>query len=661
MEKLKLNDFFGYHFLSGLAYAPDGAHAAFVASVTDTDENKYQSDLYLLDSATGETRRLTHAGDARRFLWADARTLLFAAARDAKEKARTEKGEARTSFYALDIGGGEASLRFTIPMSVGKIRPLADGRYVMICEYDPALPNFDAMDAPAREAAYADIKKEKDYQVIDEIPFWHNGEGFTNRKRSRLYLYAPEGGALTAITDEITNVYDFTLSDDGRILFLGYAHVGKAGQTDFLKSYDLASGETQTLVEDGVYSIEYANLWDGEVVFFGSDGKKYGMGQYPALYALRGGEVVKLFEKDEGIGGNVGSDCRLGGGESVILRDGALYYTAARRQDTALVRVDKRGNEQVLIGSGGSVDAFDVYNGRILLIGMRGLRLQEIYALEGGSLSRLTDFNEAIFAEKTLSEPIPLEIESDGVAIEGFVIPPVDFDPTKRYPAILDIHGGPRTAYGGVFFHEMQLWANEGYFVIFCNPRGSEGRGDAFADIRGLYGTIDYDDLMRFTDAALGAHPAIDEKRLGVTGGSYGGYMTNWIIGHTNRFRAAASQRSIANWISKFNTTDIGYFFNADQIAATPWSNAEKLWWHSPVKYADKATTPTLFIHSDEDYRCWMAEGLQMFTALRYHGVETRLCLFHGENHELSRSGKPLHRERRLKEMTEWFDKYLKG
>ncbi len=140
-----------------------------------------------------------------------------------------------------------------------------------------------------------------------------------------------------------------------------------------------------------------------------------------------------------------------------------------------------------------------------------------------------------------------------------------------------------------------------------------------------------------------------------------GGFMTNWIIGHTKRFKAAASQRSISNWISKFATTDIGYFFVEDQQASTPWKDVEKLWFHSPpLKYADKVVTPTLFIHSEEDYRCWLAEGLQMFTSLKYHGVESKLVLFKGENHELSRSGKPKHRIRRLKEITQWFNRHLK-
>lgn len=263
---------------------------------------------------------------------------------------------------------------------------------------------------------------------------------------------------------------------------------------------------------------------------------------------------------------------------------------------------------------------------------------------------------------KTLSIPEKLTFKTDNeILIEGWVMKPVGFKQGETYPAILNIHGGPKTAYGEVFFHEMQYWANEGYVVFFCNPRGSDGRGNAFADIRGKYGTIDYEDIMNFTDLVLEKYHFIDRDRLGVTGGSYGGFMTNWIIGHTHRFKAAASQRSISNWISKFGTTDIGYYFVDDQIAATPWNNFEKLWEHSPMKYADNVVTPTLFIHSDEDFRCWLPEGIQMFTSLKYHGVESKLCIFKGENHELSRSGKPKNRIRRLEEITKWFDKYLKN
>lgn len=237
---------------------------------------------------------------------------------------------------------------------------------------------------------------------------------------------------------------------------------------------------------------------------------------------------------------------------------------------------------------------------------------------------------------------------------------PVGYEEGKQYPAILDIHGGPRTVYGTVFYHEMQVWANQGYFVFFINPRGSDGRGNGFADINGKYGTIDYEDLMKFTDVVLERYPAIDQQRVGVTGGSYGGFMTNWIIGHTNRFKAAASQRSIANWISFAHTSDIGEFFTKDQQQADTWESVEELWWHSPLKYANQVTTPTLFIHSNEDYRCPYSEGLQMYSALVEHGVEARLCMFKGENHELSRSGKPRHRVKRLEEITNWMQQHLK-
>ena len=205
------------------------------------------------------------------------------------------------------------------------------------------------------------------------------------------------------------------------------------------------------------------------------------------------------------------------------------------------------------------------------------------------------------------------------------------------------------------------MWANAGYFVFYCNPRGSDGKGDAFADVWGHYGTYDYDNLMQFTDVMLKAYPMVDPARVGVTGGSYGGFMTNWIIGHTNRFCAAVSQRSIANWISFEHTTDIGYYFNLMQHKANTRQNASYLWDISPLKYAPNCTTPTLFIHSEEDYRCWMPEGLSMFTALKFQGCPAKLCLFHGENHELSRSGRPNSRMARMREILSWMDQYCKA
>lgn len=237
---------------------------------------------------------------------------------------------------------------------------------------------------------------------------------------------------------------------------------------------------------------------------------------------------------------------------------------------------------------------------------------------------------------------------------------PVDYDSGRRYPGIFQIHGGPKVTYGGLFNHEMQCFAAQGYFVFYTNPRGSDGRGEDFADITGRLGYDDYEDLMDFCDEVVARYPNLDEKRIGICGGSYGGFMCNWMIGHTDRFAAAASQRSISNYVSKMLCSDIGFNHNMVQMGTDMWKDFDEVWNHSPLKYAHKAVTPTLFIQSDEDYRCWMGDAVQMFNALKKNGVEGRMVLFHGENHDLSRTGKPGNRIARLREIGNWFERFLK-
>ena len=311
------------------------------------------------------------------------------------------------------------------------------------------------------------------------------------------------------------------------------------------------------------------------------------------------------------------------------------------------------------------MDCLDVANGTLYFIGMQDMKLQEIYAWDEAKQERtqLTSLNQKVLENVYVAMPQKLTFENDNTDLDGWVLLPKDFDPQQSYPGILDIHGGPKTVYGEVFYHEMQFWANQGYFVFFCNPRGGDGRGNEFADLKGKYGTIDYSDLMAFTDKVLEKYPQIDKTRLCVTGGSYGGFMTNWIVGHTDRFCAAATQRSITNWVGFGFTSDIGEEFARDQMGLglkdNVWNSMEKMWFHSPLKYLDQCVTPTLVIHSDEDYRCPISEGYQIYSALQQRGVETRMVIFHGENHELSRSGKPRHRIRRLKEITGWFEKHI--
>ena len=268
-------------------------------------------------------------------------------------------------------------------------------------------------------------------------------------------------------------------------------------------------------------------------------------------------------------------------------------------------------------------------------------------------------FSGSVTGQRMVGETLYF-LNTDGVDIDGFVMKPVGYEPGKRYPGILHIHGGPKMVFGPGFHHEMQLWAASGFFVCYCNPRGSCGKGNAFADLQGKYGEVDFRDLMEFTDEVLRRYPEIDADRMGVAGGSYGGFMTNWVIGHTDRFRCAVSQRSIANYVGDYLLSDIGYYYVPDQQLGTIWEHPERLWKASPLTYADRVKTPTLFIHADKDYRCTLANGLEMFAALKLHGVESKLCMFYGENHGLSREGKPSNRISRLSEILQWMEEHLK-
>ena len=342
------------------------------------------------------------------------------------------------------------------------------------------------------------------------------------------------------------------------------------------------------------------------------------------------------------------------------------------RTVTQIRRIDEEGHIETLYRTEGLLTDLAVKNGRILFGEMHGMDLTEIYELTESAASepaasamtakQLTCLNRDALADTYVAQPQYLSCKSEGWEIDGWVLLPKDYDPAKTYPAVLDIHGGPKCAYGPVFFHEMQVWAGMGYFVFFCNPFGGDGRGDEFADIRGKYGTTDYRNVMDFTDAVLAKYPQIDKARVCVTGGSYGGFMTNWIVSHTDRFVCAATQRSIANWFSMYGISDIGPVFTKDQADADIFEpeDQKKIWEMSPLKHAKNVKTPLLFIHSDEDYRCPIAEAYQFYTALVERGVPARLVVFHGENHGLSRGGKPEHRIRRLAEITNWFEKYVR-
>jgi dipeptidyl aminopeptidase/acylaminoacyl peptidase len=667
MEKIKIDTMLKFKFPSTLKKNKTGTKIGFMMHQMNEEENKYDSNLWLLDPESNATKAFTTDGKTGNFYWEDDETILFTSSRNKDEK---KDIPFTTKLFRININGGEAQEVFTLPVILTGLEVIQpDELYVVqgIFKVGNELP-LD-MDKDTTKKIKKEFEEEKDYEVLTEIPYWSNGSGYTNQKRNGLFLFNKKEKTFKRITDDYMSVMNFDVADTkDQMLYTGNLFKDKRELTNHIYLYDLKTGESKQISPDTPMNYTDAIFFNEEqVMAFGSDMKRYGVNENRKFYILsiKTGELNCITpELDMSFGNSVGSDARFGSGSPHILKkkDDIVFFVSTDNDSSYLYSVEMNGTVKPVIDIKGALDHFCLLNDKIIEIAIRSNKLPEIYSFMDGKETQLSNFNTPLLKSLEYMEPEPLTLKrEDAPDIHGWVIKPAGFDSEKKYPAILDIHGGPKTVYGDVFFHEMQVWAAAGYAVFFCNPRGSDGRGNEFADIRGKYGTIDYEDIMDFTDLVLEKHPYIDPERIGVTGGSYGGYMTNWIIGHTDRFAAAASQRSISNWISKFCTTDIGYFFVYDQGGeATPWDGHDRLWESSPLKYADKAKTPTLFIHSEEDYRCWYPEGLQMFTALKYHGVEARMCMFRGENHELSRGGKPKHRIRRLQEIQDWFDKYLK-
>jgi dipeptidyl aminopeptidase/acylaminoacyl peptidase len=350
-------------------------------------------------------------------------------------------------------------------------------------------------------------------------------------------------------------------------------------------------------------------------------------------------------------------------------KDGkTLYFQVAHHGNTLLKSISLEGDKgslQTVIGDDGVVGSYN-FNGdqsKLAYFHADMVDPGQVWMCDmaTGRLRKLTNINENMLRRMDLgeAEEVWFRGNSDN-DLHGWLLKPPGFDESKKYPSILEIHGGPLVQYGNFFMHEFYFLAAQGYVVYFCNPRGSQGYGEEHAKaIRNNWGTADYEDLMAWTDFLV-KKTYIDKERMGVTGGSYGGYMTNWIIGHTDRFKAAVTQRCVSNLISMWGSSDFNWAFQEVFGDESPWENVENYWRQSPMKYIDDAKTPTLVIHSEQDLRCATEQGEQVFVALKKLGVDTEMVRFPDEPHGLSRGGRTDRRIIRLKEILRWFDRYLK-
>jgi dipeptidyl aminopeptidase/acylaminoacyl peptidase len=342
----------------------------------------------------------------------------------------------------------------------------------------------------------------------------------------------------------------------------------------------------------------------------------------------------------------------------------SLVFAIEDRGNVPLCRVpaDGGGRPVRIDERDGSVVGYDAGGGRIAAAVTVPTALPDLF-VDG---RRLTHIGASFSTERTLVAPEPFTaVSPDGTEIDAWIVRPVRVTDGETVPLLLNIHGGPFTQYGNRFFDEFQVYANAGYAVVYANPRGSSGYSEEWGRaIRGPvdggpgWGSVDFDDLMAVVDEALKRFDILDADRMGVMGGSYGGFMTSWVVGHTDRFACAISERAVNDQASEDGTADFAGFFTA-YFGATSWDAPEAYAQVSPLTYAKDITTPLLILHSENDFRCPIGQGEQLFTVLRWLKREVEMVRFPGESHELTRSGSPAHRVMRFEVVLDWLARHL--
>jgi len=511
--------------------------------------------------------------------------------------------------------------------------------------------------------------EDRDALEVERLPVLRDGVGWAFDRFQSVHIVDYPGGHTRRVSPELVEAWGAAWSPDA-------SSIAYARQSDPLDPdraeivvYDVESG-SERVVARGLAVSGLAWSPDGRYLAVRGHRWERGRSTHHRILVLDAGtgEEVDCLScmLDRNTLNTVNSDVRGPGCAENLYwaQDGYIYFHVHDRGRVHVYRGRPGGDpEPVLAPEKAVVDEFHVPRqpGAIYYTLMTPVEPPELHVYMAGESQRLTNHNDAWLQERLVEEPLEFQVETRyGQEIDLWILPPARPEECESCaPWALYIHGGPKTSYGYGFILEFHVLSGSGVAVVYGNPHGSDGYSEEFADIRGAYGTVDYEDLMTIADSAPSLYPALDEARAAVMGGSYGGWMTNYILTKTHRFRAAITMRGCSNWSSFYGASDIGWTFAPDQLGATPWTDPKTYVEKSPLFHADKIRTPTLIIHATEDYRCPMDQALTLYTALKANRVPTRLLLFPQENHDLSRSGKPRRRVRRLHEELSWLRRHL--
>jgi dipeptidyl aminopeptidase/acylaminoacyl peptidase len=682
-------DLFNFVWIGDPQVSPDGSRVAFIRVTVNDKKDGYNTAIWTVTTATGETRQLTNGPRDNSPRWSpDGKYLLFTRAPEVSGRVEPPQ------LFMLAMGGGEPFQFTTLPRGAGGPQWSPDGKTILF--YNSATPEelakaarsntTPSQPAPSPAASPAPPERESDVRVITRAVYRANGAGYLDFKHPQhiWVVTAPRTGDEKVTPKQLTSGrYDeggaFWAKDSSRVYF-------ESDQIDE-PYYELATTTIYSVAAAGGTPEKFTSFDMGAGAFsLSPDGKQLAMiaatsqpirsYTQPDLWVMdmtagaKPRNLTTTFDYDIGSGLTGDNNAPRGGGGSL-----PVWSSDGR---SVIIGYAKEGKANV-----GSFDAAtgkltDVTTGNHAVVSFRAVpdaskfvllistptRVGDLFWLDkaGAPPKQLTRINDELFSKLNLTEPEEIWHNSfDGRKVQVWVQKPPDFDPSKKYPLILNIHGGPHAAYGFIFDHEFQWMAAKGYVVLYPNPRGSTTYGQEFGNIiQHNYPGDDYKDLMAGVDELI-RRGYIDEKKLAVTGGSGGGLLTNWTIGQTTRFAAAVSQRDIASWTDWWYTADFT-LFHPTWFKAPPFEDPEDYRRRSPITYVNKIQTPLMLILGEVDWRTPTGPGGEaMFRALKYRKVPTVMVRFPNESHELSRSGQPWHRIERLQHIVGWFDKWIMG
>ncbi len=683
-------DYFSFEFLSDPRISPDGKLAAYVVTTIDQKQNRRQSNIWLVATDGSQApRQLTSSLQSSSSpRWSpDGQYLAFLSARPSGTESGTAASRQPTSGQAPAPGPsptpspastpsapgtpGITSAQSTasaetprtqvylLPMNGGEARRVTDLKNgVSSMQWSPDGTRLAVL---SRKGPSDDHTARSDVRHYSHSSYKFNDTGWFDDKRTHIWIVDVRDGAAKQITSgDDWNDSDPQWSPAGTKLAFVSDRTGKA--FDESRNTDVwvigADGAALTKISDHEED-DGSPRWspDGKTIAF--------IGQ------LQERDHAKIWLAPSG-----------GGAPSVLAVNNldllpsnlkwaeagrALFFETGVKGEYQLFRVDTAAKNVRQVTNGAravrNVD-INAQTGRMVYTVNDFSHLDDLYTadLTGKNERQLTHLNARLWPQLALQDVERFTYKgADNWDVDGFLVKPLGWQAGKKYPLILSVHGGPAGQYGVDWYQEFQVYAARGWAVFYANPRGSTGYGQKFErGIENEWGRNDYTDVMNGVEAALNKYPWLDRDRLGVTGGSYGGYMTNWIVGHTNIFKAAVTLRSVVNFISDEGTRDGAYGHKPD-FGGDLFEKFDLYWERSPLKYARNVRTPILILHSDNDYRVPLEQGEQWFRALQHYGVPSEFVIFPRENHNLTRTGEPKHLVESMNWQLYWFDRYLNG